>query len=417
MNVTKLKNNKIINNIISLGSATLINAVLVFIVGIVTRNMLGPEQFGYWLTVSILFTFIPLLQLGTLNAMNREVPFYLARGDFSKVQQIRESVYSFMFTIPVASVGVLLLSSMVIFFSDLAYEYKIGLLLVPIISGFTFFSGYIEMYYKSEQNFKTASRLISIRSISQSVITVALVFLWGYEGLYVGLLIGLVIQLIVANKTFPVRSKFDWSVYKSLMKIGFPIHLVGLVWSLLIASDRIIISIMMTPNDLGNYGVGMLVFGTVMMLPQVIGQVLYPKVVELVSKEKYADIKRFFWKTNMLLTVIMGIIVVIIYASIPYLTEWLMPEYTNGIRAAQILILGIYPLTLVGVAASYFNSIGHQKEYISIQVICLVLNVVLSYAFLSYDFSINSVAVATSISFFIYFLIMNVYFLMIIRKH
>jgi len=417
LNLTRIKNNRIIINIISLGSATIINAVLALIVGIVTRNILGPEQFGYWLTISIMFTFIPLLQLGTLNAMNREVPFFVARGEHAKVQLIRESVFSFMFTIPVRSVALLIVISITFFFLDIAYEYKIGLFLAAIISGLTYFSGYVEMYYKSEQDFKTASRLISIRSITQSVVTVILVFIWGYEGLYLGLLIALLLQVFIAKKTFPsIRKKFDGTVYKSLIKIGFPILLVGFVWSIMIASDRLIIAFFMTPEDLGNYGVGMLVFSSMMLLPQVIGQVLYPKVVEMVSQERHKEIKSFFWKTNIFLAVIVGIIVIIGYLTIPYLVAWFMPEYENGIKAAQILVLGIYPLTLVGFAANYFNSTQSQGTYITIQGIAIFVNIALSILFIKMNPQIHIVALATSISYVIYFIIMNLFFLIKVNQ-
>ena len=137
----KLKKNKFLMNIASLGW-TLVNAIVAFITEIVTRNILGPEQYGYWLTVSLIFTFIPLFQLGTLNAMKIEVPFFLARKDFTRVQKVRESVFSFIFTVPSLLVLSLIVISGILFTTKINEEYKLGLLLASIIAGFTYLSGY-----------------------------------------------------------------------------------------------------------------------------------------------------------------------------------------------------------------------------------------------------------------------------------
>lgn len=408
----KVRQNKMIGNILSLGSASLLSSIFSLLVGVATRNILGPEQYGYYLTISLAFTFIPLLQLGTLNAMNREVPFYLARQDRERAQEIRNLTFSFLFSLPLLAVVLFIMVSISLFFFDINQEYKTGILFTAFIALFLFLSGYVEMYYKSEQNFRIASKLMFIKSVSQSALTLSLVLWIGYEGLYIGMLLALIIQVFVGRQSFRnIKLIYDNEKYKELVKIGFPILLVGLVWSLMIANDRIIISIMMTPEDVGNYGIGMLVFSTMMLFPQVIGQVLYPKIVELVSQKKYKEIKKYYWKMNKFLAAVMAIIVLIGYFCIPFFIELILPKYVNGIKASQILILGIYPLTLVGIAANYFNATNNQKTYISIQLISIVVNLLLSISLLIVDKNINNVALATSISFFVYFILMNVNFL------
>lgn len=415
--INKIKENNILSNIFSFGSATLLSAVLSFVVGVLTRNMLGPEQYGYWLTVSMLFSFVPLFQLGTVNAMNREVPFYLARKDYNRVREIKNLTLSFIFTLPLILVVMLFIISGLLFFIDISYEYQIGFLLASFISFFIFLSTYVEMYYKSEQNFRMASKLVSVKSILQSLVTILSVFIIGYEGLYIGMLLAFIIEVVMGSRSFQeFKFQFDLYKYKELIKTGFPILLVGLIWSILIASDRLIITIFMTPKDLGNYGVGMLIFNSMMLLPQVIGQVLYPKIVELVSKEKFDEIKRLYWKVNKILAITVGLIVGAGYFLFPIFVNYFMPDYKEGVRAGQILILGIYPLTLVGFAANYFNATYNQKVYIYIQITTIVSNLIFSIAFLQFRYDISSVALGTSVSYLLYSLLMNHYFMIKIRK-
>lgn len=416
MLLRKFKVNKTLMNITSLGSATFLQAILVFIVEVLTRNMLGPKLFGYWLTVSLIFMFAPIFQLGTQNAMNREVPFYLAREDKKRVQEIREAVFSFIFTIPFLMFLLLLVASIALFFMETKLEYSLGLLLSSFITILMCFCSYAEMYYKSEQNFNKASGLITIKSISQAIFTLLFVYTLGYVGLYIGMVIGLLIELIWAKEIIPrFRGFHGLSKYVKLIKIGFPILTIGLVWSIIISSDRIIISIFMTPEELGYYGVGMLVFGAMMLLPQVLSQVFYPKIVGLVSKNNYAEIKRIYWKVNRLLGLLALIVVIIGYLALPYFIKLFMPQYIMGIEAAQILLLGIYPLTLVGIAANFFNSTNNPKIYLMIQGICILSNIILSLIFLNMHHSITSIALATSISYTIYSILMNIFFWVKIR--
>ncbi|WP_207369133.1 lipopolysaccharide biosynthesis protein [Heyndrickxia coagulans] len=417
MRMVNRSNNKALKSITSLGSATLLNAILAFLVEIINRNILGPEKYGYWLSVSLIFTFVPLFQLGTLNAMNREVPFYLARKEFEKVKEIRETVFSFIYSIPLSLMVLLFVVSLFLFMSNIHYEYKTGLMFASVIGFFTYLSGYAEMYYKSEQNFSKASKLISIKSISQSIITVIMVSFFGYLGLYIGMLLALLIEISTARITIPrIKKKHSFAEYKDLINIGFPILLVGMVWNVMIATDRIIISLFMSPKDLGNYGVGMLVFNTMMLLPQVISQVFYPKIVELVSKNDYLGIKKIYISVNRILAIMMAFIVTIGYFILPYFIMWFMPEYKSGIKTAQILLIGIYPLTLVNVAANYFNATNNQKLYLTIQVISIVFNVILCLLFLDFSMSITSIAEASAICFTIYSVLMNFSFWMKFKK-
>ena len=100
---------------------------------------------------------------------------------------------------------------------------------------------------------------------------------------------------------------------------------------------------------------------------------------------------------------------------ITHFITWFMPTYRRN-KAAQILIIGLYPLTLVNVAAVYFNSTDDQKVYMSIQIVSIILSLPFSILFLYLNKSITSVAIATSITFSRDPILMNTVFLLKIRK-
>ncbi len=408
-----------LSNILSFGSATLISSALSFVLGVVSRNILGPEQYGYWVSLSMAFTFIPLLQLGVLNAMNREIPYYVARNSIEEVNQIRQKTFSFLITFPTFIMLLLLLLSIFVYNNNVAIEYKVGSIFISLIGLLLFLSAYVEMYYKSIQDFRSASKLIAVKGVVQSVLSIVFILFFGFIGLFLGMLAALIIEIIMGRQAFKKMSfifDFRFQSYVPLIKTGFPILMVGLIWSVLIATDKIILTIMMDSSALGNYSVALLVFSTMMLLPQVISQVYYPKIVTMVSKEEYQQIKQSYKRVNFFLLVTSLIIVLVGVLLLPPVIRLLMPGYENGIVSAQILLVGLIPLTLVNYAANYFNATHNQKLYIKILVVCILVNILLSITLLLMYPDISMVAIGTSITFLLYFILMNSFFWKIIKR-
>src|SRR5690606_15364378 len=128
---------------------------------------------------------------------------------------------------------------------------------------------YIEMYYKSIQDFKSVSKLITIKGVAQSVFSIAFIVLYGFSGLFLGMISALLIEIIIGRKAFrktKLTLNFKVQVYVPLIKVGFPILMVGLIWSILTMTDKLILTLMMDSTALGNYSVALLVFSTMMLL-------------------------------------------------------------------------------------------------------------------------------------------------------
>ncbi|OAT80981.1 hypothetical protein A6P54_13370 [Bacillus sp. MKU004] len=409
----------VIANILSFGSATLISSALAFILGVVSRNILGPEKYGYWVALSIAFTFIPLLQFGVLNAMNREIPYHIARGASEKVHQIRQKTISYLLSFPAFMMLLFLMVSILLWNSNLAWEYKVGFFFISFIGLLLFLSSYVEMYYKSIQDFQKVSKLIGVKGIVQAISSILFIVLFGFIGLFLGMIVALLIQIMIGRKAFNeinFNFNFRFKDYLPLIKIGFPILMVGLIWSIFLTIDKLILTIMMDSSSLGNYSIALLVFSTMMLLPQVVAQVYYPKVVAMVSREEHEQIKQSYVRVNSLLLLISTIIVTVGIVVIPSVIRLLMPEYEEGIFSAQILLVGLVPLTLVNYSANYFNATDNQRLYIKILLISMLVNILASTILLLFNREISMVAIGTSISFLLYFLLMNVFFWKLMKQ-
>lgn len=407
----KILKNQLVSNVMSLGAVTGLASVINFILGIVTRNMLGPEKYGYWLMISLIFTYGPFLQLGMLNAMNKEVPYFLAKKNMKRVDEIYNYTFSFLFFLSLF-VSISLFVSSLLLSQSLKIETELiqGLMFASFLLLLLFLSMYCEMVYRSQQNFKFVAKLNFIKIVSQAIFTIIFVYSVGYIGLYIGMGLALLLEIFVAKKALRINLIFNLREVFKLIKIGFPMLVVGTAWSLMTGFDRILISIYLTPTDLGNYGVALLVFSSLMLIPGVITQITYPKFMQIIgsTESNYkSELRKYFLIINKNLSVIMLLVTLTLFVLIPHFIRLFLPEFTSGIKSAQILTLGIYPITLVGMAGNYFNAINKQLTYLCIIIFTIIFSFLLNSLLLLINSNILSIAIGTSISYFIYAILMN----------
>ena len=84
-----------------------------------------------------------------------------------------------------------------------------------------------------------------------------------------------------------------------------------------------------------------------------------------------------------------------------------MPQYTQGIKAAQVLIFGVYFISLVGTYANFLNSSNNHWKYLKIIITAILINIIVNYIFIRYGGNIDSISIATSISNFCYLLFLS----------
>jgi len=75
---------KIIKDTVIYSGSTFFAKMLGFGRSIIVARFLGPSLYGLWSALSIILEYSRYANLGVLNAMNREVPFYRGKKMISK---------------------------------------------------------------------------------------------------------------------------------------------------------------------------------------------------------------------------------------------------------------------------------------------------------------------------------------------
>jgi O-antigen/teichoic acid export membrane protein len=109
----------------------------------------------------------------------------------------------------------------------------------------------------------------------------------------------------------------------------------------------------------------------------------------------------------------MGLVLGLAALSLPLVTV-VLPEYTPGIPAAQILLAGFFFIAITGSSSNLLLTVNRQSEYVAILAGAIALVVILDITVLSMGLGIEAVAAATAATDMLYAIVL---ILFTIRKH
>lgn len=398
--------NKMIRDSMTMLLSTLFTAGVTFVTDIISRNILGPQQYGLWLTISTVLVYGTIIQFGVLNGMNREIPRLLGKNQAEEAEYMRQVVKGWMITPFIASFLLIIF----ILCLDISINIKVILGIILLLVPVQQLLGYYRMIFLTIDDFKRVSRVQIITTPIQAITGCVMAYFFGIYGLIVGIYVATILGMYLFKSSIKRRIpiNWDWSLIKSLLKFGVPIMLIGFSWTLFTTVDRIMISMFYNSEALGYYGIALMMFQVLMMAPQVFSQVMYPKISFLYGKEgpseKLANIINIL---PLVIALFIPYILCIIYYGLPYFVDIVMPQYTQGIKAAQVLIFGVYFISLVGTYANFLNSSNNHWKYLKIIITAILINIIVNYIFIRYGGDIDSISIATSISNFCYLLFLS----------
>jgi O-antigen/teichoic acid export membrane protein len=380
---------------------TFATGILSFLTGVWTRNEMEPEVFGLWLTLQLIMLYGAFIQLGITNGIHREIPRLLGQKKEVEAHDLREITHTWLCILLV----ICLIFSILILFIDIGWRLKVlialSILTIPI-QQFLIFG---RILFVTISDFKKVANIQLIFGPVQSLFTIGFVFLWDIYGMFFAVIGANLIGALYAHFSFEnkIGFKFDLIISKRLIKFGFPLMLVSFAYLLLISLDRMFISTMLGTKSLGYYSLALLVYQTLIMFPQILEQVSYPKINFEYGKSGNQDsIFKMIVDPSKFIGICFPVFLGSIWVLLPKFVEQFLPDYIVGINAANILLIGIYFLSVVGMYTTYLKIIDKQLIYLSILIGCLVVNGVLDFIFIKLGYGISGISIATSITYSAY---------------
>lgn len=367
-----------------------------FVVYLVAARVLGPELYGLWNGLLLVLTNgVSYGHGGVLNAMNREVPYNLGRQAPEANRRIVDTSFTIALIVAaLLAIGCLVLSATLPLAPATRFGWRMLALLILLQQVQVFF----ELLLRSHSRFRVVALeqagLAVLLLIVVTGLTVALGFpgfLWGQAASYL-----LVSLLLLRYAPVRPRLRWDWREAMNLARIGFPIMAVGFTYGMLTSLDRVMIISWLGKEALGLYSLAFMAYGTMMLIPRSVSQMVYPRLAETYGRTgDPVALRRLVYHPLKLLALLMGPLLVLTFVAGPWLIRILLPEYVGGIPAFHITLVAVFFLSYMGTLGNLLNTVNRQRQYLLLQAGALALNFVLNLAALSAGLGITGVAWAT----------------------
>lgn len=169
--------------------------------------------------------------------------------------------------------------------------------------------------------------------------------------------------LLFKNKPYELSYIWKFKHFKRLFKTGFPIFMVGHVTPLWITFMNTIIFNIGGSLSFGLYSLCTIIQSAFGVIPDAFSKVIYPRMSimlgqgEPVSMILRANLKPVYFQfILMLVTALIG------FYLLPVLVPYLLPNYINGIKAAQYMLF-VPVIQSLGSLNNIYNVVKKQRWY------------------------------------------------------
>ncbi len=378
-----------------------VGALLGIVSGFFYAKILGPDIYGVWQTAFVLISYMAFMALGLPFLVKRDYPALVRENKKHEADYIANLVFTFsLFTsglfCTVLVVWGLLSKGNVLFNHSLWILAAYVLISIP--------AGYGNIIHKAINDYKTISTAKIMLAVG-SVAIIPFIYWFGFYALIFGFAINNVIQSVFYFRRRPIKYKLTWNSakLKTLLKITFPIFLVTVISTVFGSIDRLLIASMLDFRNVGLYSLSTFLSKPLTLFVSSFAVVLFTQLNEHYGRsteghviDKHVDIPVRFLSGFFPPLIGIGIL------ALPLLTSVFLPKYTGGILAAQINVFSIYFLQMSSFAGNALFVLNKQKLSALSFLIAGTIKTTVSYLGLKQGYGIESVAVASALSYLVY---------------
>ncbi len=346
---------------------------------VLTRRFLGPVQVGVWALVQVLLSYASYSTLGLANALPREIPFYIGKGDMDKAARIKQTSFEFVMLMAVIfAAGVC--GYALINRARISPELFWGLLFAGALIVLQQLNNVMITLLRCFMKFEFAGTQMFFSAIVNALLVAVLSYrfrLFGFMGaMCLSFLfnVGYIFHFEKMLFRFRFQFRLDLRLIKSLMAYGFPLMLLALCDTFVMTFDRIVISRSLGLEMLGIYSVATMVNGFVFSFPNSVGVVLLPSVSEKFGKtENRHDLINYLEESNYVFCVLMPLLIGMAWFLVPPLINCVLPKFSNGIIALKFLVLSSFFMAISQAYGNFVVVIRKQMRLFPVAVATMLL--------------------------------------------
>ena len=351
----------------ALAGGNILATGLSMIGGLLQATMVLPGAIGLFRGIGLSQGYAKWLQLGVLNGLNRELPYFVGKNDRRRVEELAATAQAWAIALSaLTGGGMLAVAGWYALRGN--WEVAAGWATNAVLMFFLFYgTTYLQVTFRTGHDFARLA-LINVVQNSAALALVVLVWYFKFYGICLRVLISGAVGAAMLYYWRPVRVGPRWNLqhFRHLLLVGLPIFGVGELFTWWIATlDGSLVLHYTGTVGMGLYGVVVVTAAaTLEMLPAAGGVVLYPRMAEQYGRtERLDDLLRMAVKPTVVVALGMLPIALISWALVGPAVKLVLRNYVAAIPAARwavwIPVFGSFNL-----ANNIFNVAKAQHLYV-----------------------------------------------------
>lgn len=313
-------------------------SILGAIGGLLVARFIGPEVNGQFRIYTIPMMYLAFLQLGTFQGIQREIPYYTGLGHRDYVNKVASVAGAWSICVAALISSAFLGCSIFELFHHNVVA-AAGWLSQAFFCWTVYYGGYLSNTFRTANNFVIVARIEFLQALLFFVLVFAVPFMQIY-GLFLRASIPSIICLLIYHRyrPLPVPLKFDFFIFKDILKIGLPLCFwQSINTSLWLAAETTLMLYLGGVKALGLFSVAIVCRVSVSALPQAIFQVLKPRIAEAYGRKgRIGKDLQYYSLLAAALSAFMFIIVSLVAYLLDHFIPILIPKYVEGIQLIKI---------------------------------------------------------------------------------
>jgi O-antigen/teichoic acid export membrane protein len=384
-------------NIFSNFAAQIINAVISFVVSVITARALGPEGKG---SIAYLLLIFGLIASYGHFGINNATTYFQKRTTYSEEEVFNNNISYLIINFFIISIIIFTLKYFGVILSDYDLSFVIlGLLFVFFSYLLTSATGF---YIGNERIVKLNQYYITSLIIRLVLITLLFIF----KRINVKLIFSAYVisfflysYFLLRNIGIRYRFKLNADLLKKEFQYGLIIYFSALFVFLNYRVDQFMIKNMLGIGELGIYSIGVSFAELILLIPDSVSTALLGKLYNI---DNFSPKRNFLTSMTIKYTFYICVALITIGSFLTPLIPLIFgQDFQRASMVTIILFSGIIFASIAKVAISYFFSQGRPKVHLVISFLVVVLNIIFNFLLIPV-WGINGAAIASSISYFFY---------------
>ncbi len=379
-----------------------ISQMLFFVRGFLNAKILGPGVYGLWSGLNIILNYSSYARLGSLNAMNREIPYQNGRCSEEDMDRTRNAAFticlvtSFIFSFVLIIISFLLRQK--ISFSELAGFVTIALIAF-ILSIFEFYQTSVIALKK----FTVITRANIGFAVLSVALTLAIVPRFNIYGVYiVAILIPLLtLVYLVLKEPCKVRMCLDFKEMFRLINIGLPLGAINFLDSSVINVPSIIVLALLGKVSLGYYSVAILATRFLTYFPNSIHRTFEPYIYQKYGQTNdILELKKYLFKPIQVMALLFPVVIGIYYTAVTFFVRHFLTKYIAAICPFFIISIGIFFMSFAPTSNAFITAMNKQKFLIPVYLGGIIIGSLSSLVLINTGYGVTAPALGLLFSFF-----------------